>query len=72
LGGERLELRMLYYLSMTRSAIQFSTEPGGRVLLIGGPPFPETILMCGTLVARPPKRITQARNDREEERQFGA
>ncbi len=71
LDGERLEPRMLYYLGMTRSDIQFASEGGGRVLLIGGPPFPETILMWWNFVARAPEEIAQARADWEEQRRFG-
>jgi redox-sensitive bicupin YhaK (pirin superfamily) len=71
LDGERLEPRMLYYLGMTRSDIQFASEGGGRVLLIGGPPFPETILMWWNFVARSPEEIAQARADWQEQRRFG-
>jgi hypothetical protein len=41
------------------------------VLLIGGPPFPETILMWWNFVARTPEEITRARADWEEQRRFG-
>jgi redox-sensitive bicupin YhaK (pirin superfamily) len=71
LNGERLEPRMLYYLGTTRSHATFSSEGGGRVLLIGGVPFGETILMWWNFVARTPEEIAEARTDWEERRRFG-
>ena len=61
--GEPLTERMLYYLGTTRSEVAFSSRSGGRVLLIGGPPFPETILMWWNFVARTPEEIAEARAD---------
>ena len=58
LGRKQLERRMLYYLGATRSEACFSSHNGGRALLIGGPPFPETILMWWNFVARKPEEIT--------------
>ena len=71
LDGQRLEHRMLYYLGTARTDACFSSSEGGRVLLIGGPPFPETILMWWNFVARTPDEITQARADWEAQRRFG-
>jgi quercetin 2,3-dioxygenase len=71
LDGENLAERMLYYLGTTRSEVRFSSNAGARVLLIGGPPFPETILMWWNFVARTPEEIAQARTDWEERRRFG-
>ena len=71
LDGEPLEPRMLYYLGTTRSEASFSSGGGGRVLLIGGPPFPETILMWWNFVARTAEEITQAHADWEEQVRFG-
>ena len=62
---------MLYYLGTTRSEACFSSHAGARVLLIGGPPFPETILMWWNFVARTAEEIAQARTDWEERRRFG-
>ena len=69
--GEPLVERMLYYLGTTRSQGNFSSNAGCRVLLIGGPPFPETILMWWNFVARTSQEIAQARTDWEERRRFG-
>jgi hypothetical protein len=71
LDGQRLEHRMLYYLGTARTDACFSSSEGGRVLLIGGPPFPETILMWWNFVARTPDEITHARADWEAQRRFG-
>jgi redox-sensitive bicupin YhaK (pirin superfamily) len=62
---------MLYYLGTTRSHATFSSDAGGRVLLIGGIPFGETILMWWNFVARTPEEIAEARNDWELRTRFG-
>jgi redox-sensitive bicupin YhaK (pirin superfamily) len=59
LEGQRLETNTLYYLEPGRS--ELSLEGGSRVLLLGGPPFPETILMWWNFVARTPEEIAEAR-----------
>ena len=69
--GEPLADGMLYYLGTRRSEIGLSSRGGGRVLLIGGPPFPETILMWWNFVARTPEEIAEARADWEDRRRFG-
>ena len=71
LDGQRLEERLLYYLGTARSRVEFSSRSGGRVLLIGGPPFPERILMWWNFVARTADEIAQARADWEAHRRFG-
>jgi redox-sensitive bicupin YhaK (pirin superfamily) len=71
LDGQPLEQRTLYYLGAARAEGCFSSAAGGRILLIGGAPFPERILMWWNFVARTPDEITQARADWEEQRRFG-
>jgi len=71
LEGQRLEPRVLYYLGTQRSDVGVSSREGGRLLLIGGPPFPETILMWWNFVARTPEEIAEARADWEAHRRFG-
>jgi quercetin 2,3-dioxygenase len=71
LEGEPLEPLTLYYLGTMRSEASFSSRAGGRVLLIGGPPFPETILMWWNFVARDAAEIAQARADWQARRRFG-
>jgi redox-sensitive bicupin YhaK (pirin superfamily) len=69
--GQALGERVLYYLGTTRTEASFSSRRGCRILLIGGPPFPETILMWWNFVARTPEEIAVARADWEEGRRFG-
>jgi quercetin 2,3-dioxygenase len=69
--GQPLQERVLYYLGAHRSDASFSSDAGGRLLLIGGPPFPETILMWWNFVARTPQEIADARADWEDHQRFG-
>ncbi len=72
LDGQPLEERMLYYLGTPDRDTSLRVERhGARVLLIGGPPFPETILMWWNFVARTPEEIAEAREDWESHRRFG-
>ena len=71
LEGQRLEERVLYYLGTQRSEMCLRSSSGARLLLIGGVPFPETILMWWNFVARTPEEIRGARNDWEAHRTFG-
>ena len=71
LEGQRLVPRHLYYLGTQRSSLVLRSEAGGRLLLIGGPPFPEPILMWWNFVARTPDEIAAARADWEAHRRFG-
>lgn len=69
--GQLLQDRTLYYLGTHRSGLSIGSDAGGRILLIGGPPFPESILMWWNFVARTPEEIVQARADWEGHRRFG-
>jgi quercetin 2,3-dioxygenase len=71
LDGQQLRERVLYYLGMQRADASFASQSGARLLLIGGPPFPETILMWWNFVARTPEEIRDAREDWENGRRFG-
>ena len=71
LAGQPLPDRQLHYLGTQRSTLILGSGNGGRLLLIGGPPFPETILMWWNFVGRTPEDIAQARSDWEEHRRFG-
>lgn len=71
LEGDVIEPGRLYYLGTRRSSATFASRAGGRVLLIGGPPFPEQILMWWNFVARTPEEIAEARADWEAHRRFG-
>jgi redox-sensitive bicupin YhaK (pirin superfamily) len=69
--GHELAPKTLHYLGTSRTELSFSSRDGGRALLIGGPPFPETILMWWNFVARTPEEIGKARSDWEQRRRFG-
>ena len=71
LEDQPLEQGNLYYLGTRRASASFRSRAGARVLVIGGPPFPETILMWWNFVARTPEEIVAARADWEERRRFG-
>jgi redox-sensitive bicupin YhaK (pirin superfamily) len=71
LEGQPLEERVLYYLGTRRTELSVRSTEGARLLLIGGPPFPETILMWWNFVARTPEEIRDARTDWEAHRRFG-
>jgi redox-sensitive bicupin YhaK (pirin superfamily) len=71
LDGQPLRDRVLYYLGMQRTHAAFTSQSGARVLLVGGPPFPETILMWWNFVARSHEEIRDARDDWESGRRFG-
>ena len=70
LEGQRLEVNTLYYLGMDRSCIDVSGS--GRFLLLGGEPFPETVLMWWNFAARTPEEIAEARAEWESGTRFGA
>lgn len=72
IADQRLAGNQLHYLGTQRSSVSLSSRHGGRFLLIGGPPFPETVLMWWNFVARTPEEIAQAREDWEQHRRFGA
>jgi redox-sensitive bicupin YhaK (pirin superfamily) len=71
LEGQTLSSGILYYLGTQRSELTVSSDTGARVLLIGGLPFGETILMWWNFVARTPDEIRDARADWEAHRRFG-
>jgi hypothetical protein len=62
---------VLYYLGTHRTEVTVTSTAGAGCLLIGGPPFPETILMWWNFVARTPDEIRDARDDWEAHRRFG-
>lgn len=71
LDGQPLASGVLYYLGTQRTDMTVRSGRGGRLLLIGGPPFPEQILMWWNFIARTPDEIRQARDDWEAHRRFG-
>jgi redox-sensitive bicupin YhaK (pirin superfamily) len=61
----------LFYLPVGRSQLTLENAEPARLVLIGGPPFPETILMWWNLVARTHDEIAAAREDWEQGKRFG-
>jgi redox-sensitive bicupin YhaK (pirin superfamily) len=72
LEDQPLEPGTLSYLPPGRTELTLSSRDGARVLLIGGPPFPERIVMWWNFVARTPEEIRQARDDWDAHRRFGS
>jgi redox-sensitive bicupin YhaK (pirin superfamily) len=71
IDGQSIDSMNLYYLGTNRSSVEFKSRDGCRVLLIGGPPFPEKILMWWNFVARTSEEIAQARSDWQSHQRFG-
>jgi len=71
IDGQSIDASSLWYLGTSRSNVEFKSANGCRVLLIGGPPFPERILMWWNFVARTPEEIAQARSEWQSHQRFG-
>ena len=71
IDGRPLTVGRLHYLGIHRSGAEFASAAGGRLLLIGGAPFGETVLMWWNFVGRTPAEIAQARADWEARDRFG-
>jgi len=71
LEGQPLAAGTLYSLGARRCAVDLRSRAGARVLLVGGAPLGETILMWWNFVARTPDEIRAAREDWEARRRFG-
>jgi hypothetical protein len=71
LEGQPLSLDTLYYLGTDRTELALRSRAGARVLLLGGVPFAERILMWWNFVARTPEEIAIARAEWEEGERFG-
>lgn len=63
--GETLVPDVMYYLAVGRSELTLDTREGARVLLLGGPPFGERILMWWNFVARSHEELAAARDEWE-------
>jgi len=71
LEGEALAPDRLYYLGVGRRHLTLALHRGVRLMLIGGAPFGESILMWWNFVARAPEEIAEARSDWDARRRFG-
>jgi hypothetical protein len=66
-----LRLNTLYYLGGGRDELPIASASGSRLLLIGGAPFGETILIWWNFVARTAEEIADARRSWEQHELFG-
>lgn len=71
IDGQSIDSTGLWYLGTDRSSIELRSRSGSRVLLIGGLPFPEKILMWWNFVARTPEEIAAARSEWQSHQRFG-
>ena len=69
--GITLTQNTLYYLGATGGELGISSERGARLVLIGGVPFGETILMWWNFVARTAEEIVEARTAWERSELYG-
>jgi quercetin 2,3-dioxygenase len=71
LEGQPLSPDTLYYLGTDRTELEIRSAAGARLLILGGIPFAERILMWWNFVARTPEEIAIARREWEEGERFG-
>jgi redox-sensitive bicupin YhaK (pirin superfamily) len=71
LEDQRLSPERLYYLGTSRDEFSLTGNTNSRVLLIGGEPLREVIVMWWNFVARTDEEIAQAREDWANHRRFG-
>jgi redox-sensitive bicupin YhaK (pirin superfamily) len=69
--GLPLNLHTLYYVGAHGAELTISSDEGARLILIGGAPFGETILMWWNFVARTHEEIAEARRAWESHQVFG-
>ena len=70
-NGEVLEPGVLLYLGPGRASLGLTSSSASRLLLIGGLPFGEEILLWWNFVARTPAEMEAATNDWIAGRRFG-
>lgn len=58
---QRLGRNTLYYVGCGRTVLPLRSATGGRLVIVGGIPFAEKILMWWNFVARSPEEIAEAR-----------
>lgn len=63
--GVALDSGLLLYLATGRSALTFRSGTGARLVLLGGTPFPEELVMWWNFVGRSHEDIAEARADWE-------
>jgi quercetin 2,3-dioxygenase len=66
-----LAVGSLHYLGLNRDELQLTGSVNSRVLLLGGEPFKDPLLMWWNFVGSSPEEIAQAREDWIHHRRFG-
>lgn len=69
-AGEALEPGTLLYLGTGRQTLEITCEAAAQILIVGGAPFEEEILLWWNFVAREPGEIEEAVADWNEGRRF--
>ena len=65
IGAESVQSNELAYLGQGRSELELRMEPGSRVLLLGGQPYPGTVSMWWNFVGATRDDVTKAQLDWE-------
>jgi len=71
LNGRPLEKETLHYLGSNREELEFAGSADSRILLIGGEPFKDPIVMWWNFVGTTNEEIAEAREDWVQHRRFG-
>jgi redox-sensitive bicupin YhaK (pirin superfamily) len=69
--GAPLARDTLHFLAAGADELVLAADGGARVLLIGGAPFGETVLMWWNFVGRTSEELIAAREDWQARRRFG-
>jgi redox-sensitive bicupin YhaK (pirin superfamily) len=69
--GEPLEPGSLLYLGSDRPSVSVRCDTAARLLLIGGEPFKEEVLLWWNFVARSPEEMAEATEQWNSHRHFG-
>lgn len=69
--GERIEPGTMIYLAVQGDSVQLACEQAAQLLLLGGEPFPEKVLMFWNFVARTGEEIIEATRHWNQHSQFG-
>ncbi|WP_313885918.1 pirin family protein [Fodinicola feengrottensis] len=65
IAGQSVEPGLLLYLGTGRDELRLGTDGTARVLLLGGEPFPDNLVMWWNFVGRSHQEIAAARDDWE-------
>ena len=63
INGSLIEIGYLYYIPAGRTSVNLSSQDGAKIVLLGGLPFDEKILMWWNFIGRTHEEIVQMRED---------